>query len=180
MSLTIAISACLLGTPCRYDGQSKPCPAAQSLSQLTNVAVVPICPEVAGGLPTPRTPNEIVGTGTTRRVVDAEGIDHTDAFVAGAQATLERIRTTGCKAAILKAKSPSCGIGRIYDGSFTGTLVPGDGVAAQMVAKAGIPAFTEAELTGLWDQAGAEGIVRLLGEIASTEGYAAAKPEQTP
>lgn len=169
MSLTIAISACLLGTPCRYDGRSQPCPAAQSLSQLPGVAVIPICPEVAGGLPTPRTPSEIVGTGTTRRVVDAEGIDRTDAFVAGAQATLEHIRATGCKVAILKAKSPSCGRGRIYDGTFSGTLIPGDGVAARMFAEAGIPVLTETELTELWDQAGAEGVMQELREMGGAE-----------
>lgn len=147
--LSVAVSACLLGEPCRYDGSSKPCQAALRLCKLPGVAVVPICPEVAGGLPTPRPASEIVGSGPDRRVVDDQGNDRTKAFELGAQKVLELMRESGCTAAVLKAKSPSCGIGRIYDGSFSGQLVTGNGVAAELLLAAGIPAMDEARLESL-------------------------------
>ncbi len=166
MPLTIAASACLLGTPCRYDGRSKPCGAALLLRDLPDITVVPICPEVAGGLPTPRTANEIVGSGPDRRVMDAQGADRTSAFELGAQNTLELMRSTGCVAAVLKAKSPSCGIGRIYDGSFSGQLVDGNGVAAELLLAAGIPVMDEGQLESLEERQGTAHIVRALGEWA--------------
>lgn len=146
MSLTIAVSACLLGTACRFDGQAKPCEAALRLAELPGVTVVPICPEEAGGLPTPRTASEIVGAGEGRRVIDRAGTDRTPAFELGAQKTLELVGSSGCALAMLKAKSPSCGIGRIYDGSFTGALVPGNGIAAQLLIDHGITVIDEREL----------------------------------
>ncbi len=154
MSLTIAVSACLLGTPCRYDGRSKPCEAALLLRDLPGITVVPICPEVAGGQPTPRTASEIVGSGPDRRVVDAQGNDRTEAFELGAHNTLELMRESGCTAAVLKAKSPSCGIGRIYDGSFSGRLVAGNGVAAELLLAAGVPVMDEGRLESLGERRG--------------------------
>lgn len=152
--LTIAVSACLLGTPCRYDGQSKPCEAALHLAELPEVAVVPVCPEQAGDLPTPRAASEIVGTGAGRRVIDRTGIDRTGAFELGAQRTLDLVRSSNCTLAVLKAKSPSCGIGQVYDGSFTGTLVPGNGLAAQLLLDNGVAVIDERRLESLAATAG--------------------------
>lgn len=163
--LVIAVSACLLGTPCRYDGRSKPCEAARHLRELPSVTVVPVCPEAAGGLLTPRTPSEIVGSGADRRVVDPQGTDRTDAFRRGAQKTLELVREAGCTVAVLKSKSPSCGIGRVYDGSFSGRLVAGNGVAAQLLLDHGVAAIDEERLAELWEHAGNEGIAQALEEL---------------
>lgn len=164
-SLVIAVSACLLGTPCRYDGRAKPCEAARHLCELPGVTVVPVCPEAAGGLPAPRTPSEIVGSGADRRVVDPQGTDRTDAFRRGAQKTLELVREVGCTVAVLKSKSPSCGIGRVYDGSFSGQLVTGNGVAAEALLAAGVAAIDEELLAGLWERTGNEGIAQALEEL---------------
>ena len=142
--MNIAVSACLLGTPCRYDGASRPCRAAQTLRE--RHVVVPVCPETLARLPIPRCPNEIVaGTGGLR-VVDAQGVDNTEAFVAGARRALEQARRAGCTVAVLKSKSPSCGSGRVYDGTFSSTLVDGWGVAAALFRDAGIRVIDEVQL----------------------------------
>lgn len=142
--MIIAVSACLLGEPCRYDGAAKPNAAVQALRELHTV--VPVCPESMGGLPIPRLPNEIAAGADGLRVVDSEGTDNTGAFVAGARKALERAQQAGCTVAVLKSKSPSCGSGRIYDGTFTGTLTDGWGVAAALFRDAGIRVIDE---TGL-------------------------------
>ena len=136
----ILVSACLLGTPCRYDGSGKA--DARLLKLGAKRQLIPVCPELLGGLPTPRPPAERVGA----RILDKSGADVTDAYLRGAQETLRLARLLGCKTAILKARSPSCGHGRIYDGSFTGKLIPGSGVTAELLAKNGIRVFTEDEL----------------------------------
>lgn len=130
---SLLVSACLLGEPCRYDGKSVPCREVIELSD--RFELVPVCPEQLGGLPTPRTPSEVQPDG---RVVDREGVDRTAAFRAGAESALAIAREHGCKCAILKENSPSCGSSCIYDGSFTGTLVPGEGVIAALLREAGI------------------------------------------
>ena len=107
---------------------------------------IAVCPEVLGGLPTPRTPSEIQTDG---RVRSKQGEDVTEAFLRGAERAMEICRENGCTAAILKARSPSCGKGVIYDGSFTGTRVAGNGVFAQMLLDAGIPVVTEEEYRGI-------------------------------
>ncbi len=152
--MRIAVSACLLGEACRYDGRSKPCVRVQELVALGH-ELVPICPEVAGGLPTPRTPCEIVQTPwmESRKarmadehswtILDASGADRTAAYARGAQAELARAKEAGCKLAILKAKSPSCGSGEVYDGTFSGTLVPGWGIAAAAFRDVGITVIDE-------------------------------------
>lgn len=129
----ILVSACLLGEPCRYDGTAQPCQAVISLGATHDL--VPVCPEQLGGLPTPRLPSEIQPDG---RVVDCEGNDRTDAFRAGAQATVAYAREQHCTHAILKSRSPSCGVSEIYDGTFTGALIPGQGLAAQALSAAGL------------------------------------------
>ena len=142
--MKLAVSACLLGVPCRYDGRSKADDDLVAL--LRDHEVVKVCPEVMGGLKIPHPANEIqslVGESGHCRVVDKAGADNTDAFYEGARKARDAACSAGCTHAILKAKSPSCGVGFVYDGSFTGTLVPGMGIAAQMMDEVGISVMTE-------------------------------------
>ena len=137
----IIVSKCLTGCPCRYDGQSKPDPEIAALAE--SGEAIAVCPEQLGGLPTPRVPAELTGTGEEvldglARVVTRDGRDVTEAFVKGAFETLSIAEGHGIVRAILKGKSPSCGAGRIYDGSFTGTLRSGNGVAAALLIRHGI------------------------------------------
>lgn len=143
--MNILVSRCLLGEPCRYDGQSKPVPALKQLEEQGHV-LIPVCPEVLGGLPTPRPPAELQPDG---RVVNRAGTDVTAEYTAGAQRALEIAQARGCTAAVLKEKSPSCGNGQVYDGSFTGTLIPGQGVAARLLTRQGIRVLGESQLDEL-------------------------------
>ena len=131
------MSACLLGARCRYDGAAKPCQAVLEL--LKEHELIPVCPEQLGGLPTPRPPAEIQG----RRVMTCEGRDVTAEYKRGAEEAAKLYQLLRCDRAILKARSPSCGCGEVYDGSFTGTLVPGDGVTAQALKRLGVSVTTE-------------------------------------
>ncbi|MBR5260216.1 MAG: DUF523 domain-containing protein [Eggerthellaceae bacterium] len=140
------MSACLLGHACRYDGGSKP--HAGVIEALATHETLPVCPEVEGGLPIPHPACEIIADNPLL-VRDAKGEDATDPFVKGAEKTLEAINDFGCELAILKAKSPSCGTGKIYDGSFTGTLRDGWGVAAALIRDAGIPCIDETQIDDL-------------------------------
>ena len=138
----ILVSACLLGQAVRYDGKSMPHHAVIALGD--RFELVSVCPECLGGLPTPRTPSEIVVADDGRlRVLSQDGEDRTDAFLAGARACVEIARREGCKLAILKSRSPSCGCGQVYDGTFSGTLKSGDGVTAELLKNEGIPVWTE-------------------------------------
>ena len=139
--MRILVSACLLGVCCRYDGQSKACPAALEL--LKHHELIPICPEQLGGLPTPRPPAEIQGN----RVINRERTDVTAQYQKGAEETTRLYQVLGCDCAVLKARSPSCGCGEVYDGSFSGTLVPGDGITAQALKRRGVRVLTEETLT---------------------------------
>ena len=136
----ILVSACLLGAACKYSGGDNLCPQVAAMAQ--DHALVPVCPEQLGGLPTPRTPAERQGD----RVITKDGRDVTDAYLRGAQEAFKLTKLFGCDTAILKARSPSCGARAIYDGSFTGTVVPGDGVTAELLQASGIRVLTEAEL----------------------------------
>lgn len=131
MNKAILTSACLLGFPCRYDGTSRPCPPLQRL--YVNGLAIPICPESLSGLPIPRLPCERVG----QRILSRDGKDVTRAIYYGAYAALALAMTYPCRRAILKSRSPSCGTRQIYDGSFTGQLVPGNGVFAQLLLDTG-------------------------------------------
>lgn len=133
----ILVSACLAGYPCRYDGKSKPVPEIVRLVE--EGKAIPFCPEVEGGLPTPRVPAEIRG----ERVVTRDGRDVTDAYRKGAAKALDLMEKEGLSQAVLKAKSPSCGVGEIYDGSFSGKTIPGDGVTASLLKAAGRRVLTE-------------------------------------
>ena len=137
--MRLLVSACLLGCPCRYDGASKPCPAVLALAERHEL--VPVCPEQLGGLPTPRPPAERQGD----RVVTQSG-DVTEQYRRGAAETVRLAKLLQCDGAVLKEKSPSCGHGAVYDGTFTRTLVPGDGVTAEALLSAGIPVYGESEL----------------------------------
>ena len=138
--MKVLVSACLLGVSCRYDGQSKSYPLMEELCRRHQV--VPVCPEQLGGLPTPRVPAERQGD----RVVTKEGADVTAQYRRGAEEALRLAQTLGCTAAVLKERSPSCGSGQIYDGTFTGTLADGFGAAAQLLRAHGIRVMGESEL----------------------------------
>ena len=130
----IIVSACLAGYRCRYDG--KIVPDAEIVALVKAGKAIPVCPEMMGGLPCPRIPSE--RTADDSRVITKEGGDVTEAFRTGAEETLRMARLYGCTQAILKAKSPSCGVGQIYDGTFSGTLRTGFGVTAQLLRENGI------------------------------------------
>ena len=136
----VLISACLLGVNCRYAGDGK---LIEGLDQLMQRAqLIPVCPEIYGGLPTPRTPAERRGA----LVINRDGTDVTAQYERGARETLKLAQLFGVKCALLKERSPSCGSGEIYDGSFSGTRTKGDGVTAELLKKNGIHVFGEAEL----------------------------------
>jgi uncharacterized protein YbbK (DUF523 family) len=144
------VSACLLGVDCAWHGGNHA--NARALSLLGKGGLVPVCPEQLGGLPTPRTPQEIVG-GTGEdvldgrcRVLNRNGEDVTDQFLRGADETLRIARLVGATVFIAKSRSPSCGSGLVHDGSFTGTLVPGDGVTASLLRRHGIDVVPEEDL----------------------------------
>ena len=126
------VSACLAGLPCRYDGKAKPC--AEVMELVRSGKAIPLCPEQLGGLPTPRPPCEI----RAGRVMDRDGADQTEAFRRGAEAVLAAVQAYGATEALLQNRSPSCGLGWIYDGSFSQKLVRGSGITAQLLAENGI------------------------------------------
>lgn len=141
--MNILVSACLLGVSCRYDGQSKPNDAVMELMQ--HHRLIPVCGEIFGGLPTPRSPAERCG----ERVINRDGIDVTAQYHWGAEEVLRLAQLYGCTVAILKERSPSCGSGQIYDGTFTGTLTDGWGVTAQLLRDHGIRVLGESRITEL-------------------------------
>lgn len=159
----LLVSACLLGQPVRYDGQAKAQPDATLAMLARHFELIPVCPESMGGLPTPRPPAEIVG-GSGAQVLagaaivrDATGADVTAPFVAGARDALAIARQRQCGHALLKALSPSCGNHEHYDGSFGGVLRPGQGVAAALLAEAGVRVWNESEIDALIRTAGVPG-----------------------
>ena len=141
--MKVAVSACLLGVRCRFDGRSKPSSEVQQFLDAHGCEVVKICPEVMGGLSIPHPPHEQRVVDGCVRVVDSHGNDHTDAFEVGACTACKLAVDAGCTHAILKAKSPSCGVGQVYDGTFSDVLVPGNGVAAKKLKEAGLQIATE-------------------------------------
>lgn len=142
--MTILVSACLLGLCTRYDGGAK---AHEGVLRLAEKhTLVPVCPEQLGGLATPRPPAEIQKDG---RIVNKEGLDVSAPFHLGAELALSICRLSRCEAAILKARSPSCGLGMVYDGSFSGTLTKGSGVFAALCIENGIRVYTEESLPAL-------------------------------
>ena len=135
--MRVAISACLLGAPVRYDGGSKPVDEVRELAE--KVDVVRVCPETASGLPVPRPPAEQ----REGRVLLADGRDVTAEFALGAERCMDAVRRPPVSLAVLKAKSPSCGVGLVYDGTYSGRLVAGQGVFAERLEREGICVVTE-------------------------------------
>ncbi|MBS7647640.1 MAG: DUF523 domain-containing protein [Candidatus Bathyarchaeia archaeon] len=133
-------SACLLGVRCRYNG--KDALNKKVVRLLRTEVLIPVCPEQLGGLPTPREPAEII----RKKVVTKSGHDVTENFTRGARETLKIAKLFGVKEAILKQGSPSCGCGKIHDGTFSGRIIEGDGVTAALLKKHGIKVITEENL----------------------------------
>lgn len=139
----VLISACLLGAACRYDGKSKPIDGLERL--LERYQLIPVCPEQLGGLPTPRVPAERISD----QVVAKDGRDVTGAYMRGAEEALRLAQLFGCKKAILKERSPSCGSGTIYDGTFSGRLTSGDGVTVALLKENGLRVYGESQVEEL-------------------------------
>lgn len=137
MSKAILISACLLGENCRYDGGNSV--RSELLDLLSDRQLIPVCPEVEGGLPIPRPAAEI----RHGQVFRENGEEVTAQFQQGAQLCLESGQAQNAQMAILKSRSPACGCGKIYDGSFTGTLVEGDGIFTRTLKTAGIDCISD-------------------------------------
>jgi len=133
----------LLGEKCRYDGGGKYCTGVVRLAE--RYEFVPVCPEVLGGMPTPRPPSEILGD----RVLAIDGRDVTAQFRLGAERSLALARKAGAVKALLKSGSPSCGRGLVHDGLFSGKLVPGNGVTAALLEANGIAVYTELDFAPL-------------------------------
>lgn len=141
----LLISACLLGVSCRYDGKSKPLESAQKL--MDKYELIPVCAEIFGGLPTPRIPAEVSGD----KVVTKDGRDVTAEYIKGAEEVLRLGKIFGCKKALLKERSPSCGSGIIYSGNFDGTFKEGFGKTAELLLKNGIEVFGESRINELME-----------------------------
>ncbi len=139
--MNILVSACLLGIACRYDGKSKPNQDVVNLAKTYNL--IPFCPECYGGLPTPRLPAEQVGN----KVLRIDGADVTKEYQKGADEAVKIAKMLKCEYAILKSKSPSCGIGLIHNGSFDGGYIEKDGITAIALKKANIKVITENEIS---------------------------------
>lgn len=141
--MNILVSACLLSVNCRYNGQGQTMPTTAQLLKKHNL--IPICPEIYGGLSTPRESSEI----KNGRVISQNGKDLTEYFERGAQEVLKLSKLYNCKYAILKEHSPSCGYKKIYDGTFTGTIINGNGILAALLAKNGLNILNENETNKL-------------------------------
>lgn len=148
----VLVSACLLGVACNHRGGSSPSPAVSALAP--GHRLIPVCPEVAGGLATPRPAAE---RGEDGQVRTAAGDDVTDLYRRGADHAVAVARAAAVVGAVLKARSPSCGCGPIYDGTHTRTLVDRPGVTAAALSAAGLPVCSEEDLASgplPWDPAG--------------------------
>lgn len=140
MKEKILISACLLGVNCKYNGQNNY--KEDLLNKLKDKELIPFCPEIVGGLQTPREPSEIIND----KVMNKKGIDVTENYQRGAKEALALCQRLNIKKAILKAKSPSCGSGKIYDGTFTSTLISGDGITVKLLKENGIIVLNENDI----------------------------------
>ena len=136
----ILVSACLLGINCKYNGKNNK--NDKVLDYIKDKYVIPICPEVFSGLTTPRTPSEI----KEGKVINKDKIDVTKYFETGALKTLKIAKTLNIKKAILKQKSPSCGCGKIYDGTFSGNIINGDGITTKILKENNIEVISEEDL----------------------------------
>ena len=135
------VSACLIGNNCKYNGENNK--NEKIIEYLKDKEAVLVCPEVMGGMETPRFKSEIDSTEKKLKVISEKGDDVTSFFVKGANIALRRAMANGVKVAILKEKSPSCGYKKIYNGKFDGTIVDGSGVFTRMLLEKGIKILTE-------------------------------------
>ena len=135
----LLISACLIGADCKYSGGNNALDGGTLRALRGRYELVPVCPEFAGGLPTPRDPSERLNG----RVVSCNGRDVTREYERGADVALELARRFDCHKALMKERSPSCGSGEIYDGSFSGTVISGYGTAAEKLRAAGVEVIGE-------------------------------------
>jgi len=133
-------SACLLGINCRYDGKSEPNKKVIELSK--KEVLIPVCPEQLGGLPTPREPAEQKG----KKVLTKSEKGVTENFERGAEQVLKVVKLFGIKEAIMKQRSPSCGCGQVYDGTFSGKIIMGDGVTTVLLKRNGVKVISEEDL----------------------------------
>jgi len=140
MKEKILVSACLLGVDCKYNGGNNY--NDKVIEYLKDKEVIPICPEIMGGLSTPRPPSERVED----KVINNQNIDVTQEYTKGAEQSLKLAKLFNVKKALLKAKSPSCGNGKIYDGTFTGTLIEGKGLTTELLETNDIKVITEQDL----------------------------------
>ena len=138
--MKLLVSACLLGIDCKYNGKNNK--NEKVLELLKDHNLIPVCPEIMGGLATPRIPAEI----NENEVITKDGQNVTKQYQKGAEETLKIAKLYNCQAAILKEKSPSCGCGKIYDGTFTGTLIDDDGITARLLKEHGIKITGETTL----------------------------------
>ena len=145
--MNILISRCLLGEPCRYDGKSFTSEVCKKI-RAEGHTLISVCPETDGGLPTPRPPAEIQPDGS---VINREGRDVTEQYRQGAILALKKAETYHCSVAVLKSKSPSCGSKSVYDGSFSRTLIAGQGVTARLLTEAGIHVVDENMVDSVFD-----------------------------
>lgn len=141
----VLVSACLIGNNCKYNGKNNK--NEKIIEFLKDKDVILVCPEVMGGLSTPRLKSEILVNNKELKVINEEGNDVTFNFTKGAEIALKRALANNVKLAILKEKSPSCGVKRIYNGNFDGTLVDGSGVFARLLKENGIKVLTEEDFT---------------------------------
>lgn len=133
----ILVSACLLGINCKYNGKNNR--NERVLKLMEKHTLIPVCPEQLGGMQTPREPSERLG----EKVVNKSGYDVTENYKRGAEEALRIAKLYGCKQAVLKEKSPSCGTDKIYDGSFSGTIADRAGVTVQLLRENGIEVIGE-------------------------------------
>ena len=141
----VLVSACLIGNNCKYNGKNNK--NEKIIEFLKDKDVILVCPEVMGGLSTPRLKSEILVNNKELKVINEAGNDVTFNFTKGAEIALKRALANNVKLAILKEKSPSCGVKRIYNGNFDGTLVDGSGVFARLLKENGIKVLTEEDFT---------------------------------
>ena len=137
MTAPVLISACLLGEACRYDGKSSE--QTELIDRIRDKQLISVCPEVEGGLPTPRPPAEVKGD----QVLRENGVDVTSQFIKGSEFCRDKGISEKVTLAILKSRSPACGCGQIYNGSFTKTLVEGDGIFTQTLKAAGFECVSD-------------------------------------
>ena len=143
MKTKIIVSACLLGENCKYNGGNNKCDDVIALAE--KFEIIPVCPECFGGLPIPRVPSEI----RDGRVYSKTGEDLTEAFLSGAEQTLYIAKEANAPCAVLKENSPSCGFGKIYDGTFSGNKIDGNGITAQLLYDNEIQVFGESQVKRL-------------------------------